>query len=213
MKIYCFSGLGADKRVFSELSLNYELIHINWISVEKNTTIEEYALQLSRSIDQTQEHIIMGVSFGGLIAMEVSKITKAKLIILISSAEIRSELKPLHRFAGKVQLTKLIPSFLIIPPTCLLALAFGTKRKQLLKEVLADSNPHFMKWAVHQLCTWQNVERGLNVLKISGDKDQLMQINKDAIVIKGGKHLMIMDCSEEVSTVVNERLERSIFKG
>ncbi|MFT7156313.1 MAG: surfactin synthase thioesterase subunit, partial [Parvicella sp.] len=87
MKIYCLSGLGADKRVFSKLSLNYELIHINWVSVEKNTTIEEYAFQLSHSIDQTQEHIIMGVSFGGLIAMEVSKITKAKLIILISSAE------------------------------------------------------------------------------------------------------------------------------
>ena len=31
MIIYCFSGLGADKRVFKHLKLDANLIHVDWI--------------------------------------------------------------------------------------------------------------------------------------------------------------------------------------
>lgn len=39
MKIYGISGLGADKRVFQFLTLNYEFISIDWITPNKNETI------------------------------------------------------------------------------------------------------------------------------------------------------------------------------
>lgn len=162
MKIYSFSGLGADKRVFEELQLNCELIHIEWLPVTKTTTIEHYASQLSYFVDSSEDHILMGVSFGGILAIEVAKITHPKLTILISSIEVRSELKLLYIFAGNLKLTRLIPTVLIQPPSWLLVYVFGTKRRQLLKDILADTDPQFMKWAIHQLCTWKNTDRNPN---------------------------------------------------
>lgn len=49
MKLYCFSGLGADKRVFKFLKLDYPVINIDWIeryideSIENNNN-EFYSL-------------------------------------------------------------------------------------------------------------------------------------------------------------------------
>ena len=39
MKLYAISGLGADKRVFQYLDLDYELIHIDWIPPLKGERI------------------------------------------------------------------------------------------------------------------------------------------------------------------------------
>ena len=47
MKIYGISGLGADKRVFEYLTLDYQFIPIDWIKPEDKETIEEYSLRLS----------------------------------------------------------------------------------------------------------------------------------------------------------------------
>jgi hypothetical protein len=55
MKIYAISGLGADKRVFSNLSLNYDIVHLDWIEPKPNESISEYSLRLSRLIDQKED--------------------------------------------------------------------------------------------------------------------------------------------------------------
>jgi len=39
MNIYAVSGLGADKRVYQQLNLNADLIHLEWITPLKNETI------------------------------------------------------------------------------------------------------------------------------------------------------------------------------
>ena len=98
MKVYGISGLGADKRVFEKLTLDLELIPIDWITPYKNERIEDYAKRLSKKIDKKEEFIIIGVSFGGLIATEISKILKSKLTILISSAEILLAFEITSRF-------------------------------------------------------------------------------------------------------------------
>jgi len=88
MKIYCFSGLGADERVFSllKLSLPFELVNIPWIPPEKNETIESYSLRISKMIEVQKPFGILGVSFGGLIAQEVSSILNPKFTIVVSSS-------------------------------------------------------------------------------------------------------------------------------
>ena len=94
MKLYGLSGLGTDKRVFEYLTLDYEFIPIDWIEPRRKETIEEYALRLSELIDKNEDFGILGVSFGGLVAIEISKILNPKLTILISSVETKNELRP-----------------------------------------------------------------------------------------------------------------------
>ncbi|MFT6337757.1 MAG: surfactin synthase thioesterase subunit [Halioglobus sp.] len=84
MILYKIGGLGADERVFKKLKLNSRSISINWLSLKSQESLQDYTLRLSKQIDQSQEFGIIGVSFGGIIAIELSKILNPKTVILIS---------------------------------------------------------------------------------------------------------------------------------
>jgi esterase/lipase len=83
-----------------------------------NETIIEYSKRLIEKygIGKEEEFGILGVSFGGLVATEISKLTKPKFTILISSVETRTELSGIIKLAGKSRLIELIPEKLLNPP-------------------------------------------------------------------------------------------------
>jgi predicted esterase YcpF (UPF0227 family) len=90
--IYVISGLGADHRVFKDLCIpNYELIHIKWIAPKLNETISDYATRLSIPFAK-ENPIILGLSMGGILAIEIAKIISTKQIIILSSVQKRSNL-------------------------------------------------------------------------------------------------------------------------
>lgn len=209
MKIYGISGLGADKRVFQFLKLDCELIPIDWIMPLKNEPIENYALRLAKVIDTDEEFGILGVSFGGLIAVELSKKLNPTLTILISSAETNKELRLIYRLFGKTGIVNWIPKEFFNPPKFLAHWIFGTRRKKLLNAILDDTDLVFAKWAIQELLTWKNVEKIANpCLKISGTKDKLIPPNnaKNINLIKNGEHFMIADKAVEISQIINNEL-------
>ena len=208
MKIYGISGLGADKRVFQFLNLEYEFIPIDWIDPLKKESITEYAKRFSSVIDTSEKFCVLGVSFGGLIAVEISKFLKPELTILISSAETRKEIPLIYRFLGKTKIVKIIPAKLLNPPRWIAKILFGTKKINLLNEILNDTDLKFTKWAVQELFAWKNDQRVENVLKITGTKDKLIpqKPNENIAFIKGGGHLMIIDNAKEVSEIINKEI-------
>ena len=88
MNIYLLSGLGADKRVFSRVafSANHVVRHIEWISPISNEGLSSYARRLSGQIDEAQPFCWVGISFGGVVAVELNKFVKPLQTIIISSA-------------------------------------------------------------------------------------------------------------------------------
>ncbi|BDD10271.1 hypothetical protein FUAX_27030 [Fulvitalea axinellae] len=211
MKLYAISGLGADKRVYDFLKLELELIPLDWIEPKPNEDIRDYSLRLSASINTDEEFGIIGVSFGGLIAVEISKNLNPKLTISISSIETDQELPLLYRAIGKLGIAYILPKIFFTPPKSLSRFLFGTKNTETLYPILEDTDPAFAKWAVTQLLGWENKERIAGSLKICGDKDFLLLSPKrtDIITIKGGGHFMIVDKAEEISAVINKKV-RSI---
>lgn len=169
-QLYGISGLGADQRVFEFLRLNCELIPIDWIPPRKGEPIQHYAMRLSEAIDPTRPFGLIGVSFGGLIATEISKKLKPTLTILISSAETCNELRWLYRILGKTKVMSILPTVILRPQIEVAAFLFGTKKKVLLSEILNDTNLDFAKWAIQELLSWSNEEHVENCLKISGTK-------------------------------------------
>lgn len=211
MKIYGISGLGADKRVFKYLKLNCEFVPIDWIPPLKKESIESYSLRLSEVIDTNEEFGILGVSFGGLVATEISKRLNPKLTILISTAEMHQELRNIYRFFGKMGIINLLPKQLFNPPRFLAHWIFGTQNKQLLNAILDDTDLGFAKWAVGELLTWKNTEKIKNTcLKIGGTKDKLIppSPSENTILIENGAHFMIVDRAEEISEIINNELRK-----
>jgi len=210
MKLYCISGLGADQRVYTYLRLNHELVPLKWITPLKKEDITAYATRLSESINTNEQYGIIGVSFGGLIATEISKQLKPSCTILISSVETKNELPPIFRFIAKTKVVKLLPRAFFKPPKFIAHWYFGTEKKELLNQILDDTDLRFAKWAVNKLINWKNEDRLThNCLKIEGEKDRLLPPTKSKkkVLITNGGHLMIVDKAEEISFVINEWLE------
>lgn len=202
--------MGADKRVFENIFLNADFIPIDWIDPFKDEPIESYALRLSSEIDETEDFGVLGVSFGGLIAVEMSKKLKPTLTILISSAETRKDLRSIFRFIGKIGFVRFLPKWVFDPPRGLAYYLFGTENKTLLHEILDDSNLNFTKWAVKELLNWRNEQKIERVLKIEGANDKLILPtgDKNSILIEGGEHFMIVDKAEEISQIINSELDQ-----
>ena len=211
MKLYGISGLGADKRVFKYLTLDCELIPIEWIEPSKEETIEDYSIRFSRVINTNEKFGIIGVSFGGLIAVELSKRLKPQLTILISSAETKKELRTIYQIIGKSKLLKFIPQIFFDPPRIVATWLFGAKKKKLLKQILDDTDLKFAKWAVNELVNWRNEEILSNrILKIGGTNDKLIPPKKDEYqkLIDKGEHFMIVDRADEISQIINAEIKK-----
>lgn len=203
-KLFLISGLGADERMFQRLNFhNFEPVFIQWISSKKNETISAYAARLSIQITD-ENPIIIGLSLGGMMAVEISKIIKTEKIILISSAKDKFEIPKLYKFAAYLNLNKLIPRQLYKRSNLFIFWLFGVKTKRdknLLKEVLRDTDLDFVVWAINEILNWKNVKVPENLFRIHGSNDHLLplKVSKPDFEIKNGSHLMVLNKAEDVS--------------
>ena len=144
--IYLFSGLGADHRMFQFLDFEgFNTVFINWIEPERNETIENYAQRLTVQI-KTPKPILIGLSFGGMITVEVAKIIPTEKIILIASAKTKYEIPFYYRRAGFFRCHKILPAKVLKRTNWLTFWLFGAKidfEKKLLKDILGDTDSFF----------------------------------------------------------------------
>lgn len=206
IKLYAISGLGADFRVFKELDLAAEIVPLEWITPKTNEPIIEYAMRLAEKIDTHEEYALMGVSFGGLVATEISKMLKPKYTFLLSTVETKDELRPFFKLVGKHDLDEKLPIGMFDPPKALANFMFGAEKKENLSEILEDTDPYFSKWAIHEMMNWKNETRIYPVLKISGTKDRVIPAPdvQNIHLIEGTGHFMIVDRANEVSRIINQ---------
>ena len=210
MRLYCVSGLGADERVFQFLKLNVEIVPIHWIGIKVDESIQSYTKRLTPQIDQTEPFGILGVSFGGLIAVELSKILSPICTIVISSVINKNEIPFFYKLIGRMKMVNILPTFMFKAPMFIMNYVFGAKNKILLKSILDDTNYKFTKWALNEVFNWQNVNEVQNLLKINGENDKLFKPSIDSKVIEKGSHFMIVDQADKVSFEVNQFLTQFI---
>src|SRR5690606_4307095 len=106
MKIYQVSGLGANEKAFKYLKINpeFETVYIPWLQPEELETLGNYAERMAAKIDTSEEFILMGLSFGGIIVQEMNRFLHPKLNILISTVKSREELPLFMKFSSKTNL-------------------------------------------------------------------------------------------------------------
>jgi pimeloyl-ACP methyl ester carboxylesterase len=209
--IYIFSGLGTDQRVFQLIDFSgADITFIHWLHPVKNETIGDYAKRLAEQI-KADRPILIGLSFGGIIAIEVAKFIDTEKIILISSAKTEREIPFYYRLAGRLNLHTLIPVRLLKRPNIFTYWFFGVHTKQdkkLLAEVLSDTNPVFLKWAIEKIVTWTNTTRHKNLRHIHGIEDKILPIRYVGpdVKINNGGHFMIVNKATELSELLKHEI-------
>ena len=158
-KIYLFSGLGADKRVFERLTLSGERVYIDWLTPLPDESLQPYCRRLLEANAMQSNQILLGVSFGGMVAIELAKILQVKQVILISSVQHWQAIPRLFSLAGYLHVYKWLPYALLKKPNPILRFAFSPISDEdyvLLKKIIADTDRIFLQWAVQQILLWRN---------------------------------------------------------
>ena len=210
-RIFIFSGLGTDERVFKYLKFpGCDVSFIKWIVPLQSETLPEYAKRLLQQIDSAKP-ILIGLSFGGIVAIEVSKLIETEKLILIASAKTRKEVPFYYRIAGKLNLHKLIPACILKHQNFASNWLFGLQTvedKQLLGEILNDTNPNFLKWAINAIVKWENQTQVKNVIHIHGTSDRILPYRfiKADCTIQNGGHFMSVNKSSEINSILKTLL-------
>lgn len=211
-RIYCISGLGADEQIFSNLQLpGYELVCLQWLQPERQESFTDYAQRMYAQMADTNP-ILLGVSFGGMLGIEIAKQFPVKKLILISSVKIKTEQPWWMRLAGKMKLHHLVrarPHPLLYP---IENYFLGVKEKEEVELAIhfrKTVDRDYLQWAIHNIVTYSNVTIPGNILHIHGTADKLFPLRyvNAHYKIKGGGHFMLYNRAEEISRILCSELE------
>ena len=216
MKIYGIPGLGADERVYQELNkhLKEKVVPLKWIKPLKNESLNDYLQRFKGQIDETEKFVLIGVSFGGMVASELCKHIDPFRTILISSCATRYELPWFMKMCSS-QLLAIIPAHLLKPPFWVSKIMFGVSDKNyrgLLKQILADTEVGFLKLAMIQILDWKNDERPKRMSRIHGKEDKVLPFPKHQQVFKvNGGHFAIVEQAAQIAEDIETILESVPF--
>jgi pimeloyl-ACP methyl ester carboxylesterase len=207
--IYCISGLGADEGAFERLNINGCCLHfLKWILPVPNESLSSYASRMTGQIKEDRP-VILGLSFGGMIAVEMAKQIAVEKLILISTVKTSNEIPRWMRIAGTLNLHKLIP---------IKTNRFTEKADDRRMGIETDEEKNFVDyyrkkadrkyidWAIDQILNWRNSWVPENTFHIHGEHDRMFPLRniQATHVIKNGTHIMILNRAQEISECIEQ---------
>ena len=211
MDIYLISGLGADREIFKNLTFSKaaNIHYLDWITPKVNEPLKVYALRMAEDIDRSVPFAVVGLSFGGMLATEITSVLHPQVTVLVSSVPTRRELPWHFRFFGRMRMNKLIP--VVKPKTVprFIASFFGVETRDdhlFFKQLIGRTDPRFSKWAIDSILKWDRTEAPAGLIRIHGGKDRVLPIGNGKVdyLIRGGGHFMIFNRADEISNVLAE---------
>ncbi len=203
--VYFVPGLAAGSEIFRNIKFpeKYETHILEWLIPEKDESLEAYAKRMALDVKE-KDAILIGVSFGGVVAQEMNEFLKLKKLIIISSVKTRNELPRRMKLASLTKAYKLIPTSLVLSAEDLTKFSVGPKSKKRLamyQEYLHVRNKQYLDWALEKMVNWDRKEKIKDIIHIHGEKDVVFPIKyiDGCKVIKGGTHIMILNKGREIS--------------
>jgi pimeloyl-ACP methyl ester carboxylesterase len=213
LKVYFIPGIGADYRLFKHILLpeGYTPSHIHWIDPFDNEKLSDYAFRLSAQIDQSEPFILIGLSLGGMMAVEIAKHLDPVCTIIVSSIPVRDHLPGYFRLAGKLGLGKLVsPSFLKAATTAKHALSMHSpENRRLMFDIIRAGDDRFIRWAITAVLEWENKEVPQRFYHIHGTRDEIFPISltTPTHIVEKADHTFVVSRPE----ILNQMLKKIIL--
>ena len=212
--VYFVPGLAAGKEIFKNIRLSedrYEIHILEWLIPHKGETLSEYAKRMADRIEQPNA-VLAGVSFGGVVAQEMSRFLTLRKLIIISSVKTKNELPLRFKWVRKTGAYKLLPTGWALSVKDLTKLAIGTRSKKrltLYQAYLSVRDKHYLDWAIKQMVCWERTQKVEGVYHIHGNEDIVFPIKNisDYILLEGGGHVMILNKGSKVSKLLENIIE------
>ena len=209
--VYFVSGLGADETVFSRLQLKetLDIHHLPWLAPIPDERMEAYALRMGQSIEDPKGSVLVGLSFGGIMAIEIAKRIPVKQVVLISSVKSKTEMPINLNLIGLLHLQKLLPASKLLHFKELTAWFFGVREgsdKEMLFDLLERSDERIVDWSTDKIVSWNGEHKLSNISHIHGTADAVFPIRniRPDERVQGGPHFMVYTHAQEVSAWLDE---------
>lgn len=216
LTVYTLPGLALDSRIFEKISIpNVNLIHLNWIEpFDDNESIQDYAKRFcTQFMHHEGEIVLIGHSFGGVLAQEISKITTVNHIFLLSSIIDEVE-KPIifeHLFqTGLYKWMTPFGSWLTVPFWGFIFDYQSVAHLRLFQKMILSKSYRLFRWSFKTLFSWKSDGRISTVMtRIHGTDDKTFHINRmkhmDYIIQNGG-HFMVYKKADEINSIIQNEL-------
>ena len=208
-------GMAASSKIFEYINMNKDrfVCHfLEWIlPVSKDESLSSYSARLAKNINH-QDIILVGVSFGGIIVQELSKLIQVRKVIIISSIKTEKELPKRLRFLKTTRAYKCLPSKQIANRKDYSVFGISKRLKRKIKvynKYLSVRDQIYLNWAVSRMLTWKN-ETDLKVTHIHGTKDGVFPIRNidNCIPIENGGHAMIVVQGRKIGKILETVIDQ-----
>ncbi len=214
-RTFFISGLGANERAFEKLKISkLNSVFLPWLKSEANESLESYSKRLIHEFDITQDDVLVGLSFGGIVAQQIALILGLKYVILISSFRTKEDLNKIFQFGLRNKLFRLMPSFKfpIISEAVAITLNAGSPdSKPIIKEMLDQTDMEMVKWSIQKIYELdQPIKPEIIKYNVIGTQDRIIDMwkNETTYEIEGGSHFMVYEKADEVSRILNQIISK-----
>ncbi len=214
LPIILLPGLGMDERLFAMQKLEFSTIQVpEWLPHRTFESLADYARRMSDAVNPGGPCYVGGMSFGGMVALEMARHLDCRGCFLISSVRSFHEFPYWARFLGPW-------SFLLPPRSDLLLASLSTAAgwvfgrflppapRQFLSNVSKLRAPN-MPWACRAVYSWKPVQPLPGpIFQIHGSTDKMLPAKlsrAEEFVPQGGHYLPLLQ-----PFVVNDFLRRKI---
>lgn len=211
--LYLLKGVGSTDEVFHFLHFDecFKPVVVQWVHPYQDEKISDYAVRLLPQITDP-EPIFIGLSFGGIIANELSEHFEHAKVILISSVKNKSELPFIVHLGKYKNILKLFSTKYLKRYTFIQNLAlkvYAPKHRPVVEKMIKQLDTEFNDWAIESAIHWTKTTSPKHYIHIHGTDDILFPISRiqNPIKVQGGSHFMIVEKSEQVSNHIRYALK------
>lgn len=224
-RIVLFPGLGADPRMFRQLqtTLGDDLECPDWLAPTPGERFDAYAqrwaAQLRSEPGDDRPMFLGGVSFGGMVAMQMARYLNPKAVILIGSCRSVHAKPPRWQIAKRIG--DLIPDRLFGRRTLSAGALWVSAldhldepHRVLLTQMAVDADPKRIRWSGHACADWTfdpgEVQDFPPIHQVHGQLDAIIPLHAGDpdLVIPDGRHIILFSHPHTVHRFVMDVVKR-----
>ncbi len=195
---YFITGFALDRRVLEILNLPPERFRcIDLIAAEPRETLPHYALRMADALGFQPGDEVCGLSFGGMVALEIARQCRASRLMLLASCTHPRFIRPGFRAAGR--LAPAIPDAAIralfrnVPAFLKLIGMHTSKNAAFLRQVMGDFPPSLLRRLPGMMLDWEGCEPAAPYVALHSEQDWLIRPPlhlSELTLLPGKSHLL-----------------------
>ena len=209
--VYLIPGQGSDYRLYKNITLDdpFQMHYVHHQEPAEGSSLQEYAALLFQQVDTSQAFILVGVSLGGMLAVEMNEWCDPLKTVVISSAKTRNELPFRYRFQRYLPIYKNVPGEISKQGALLLQPIVEPDRdqaKEVFVSMLQSKSPTFYERTIAMIMEWDRTTSPEGIIHIHGENDHTIPIRNVAFdhALETGSHMMTLTEGEKITALLHK---------